>query len=297
MTLLLVKVQWMPSYTGETDVKEPWGEWVKTNNPPEERFNFLRQSDGSFYGYLRPPGRGEQVDIGRLGGASDASSVDRVTVIFVAPQPRVEPSALTVVGYYREATVHRTAVAEANIRLIAKHAVSIPEELRTFSITLDTPWGSGLYRFVEGDAESNILKWLDSFAHTDEAVEESALSYVKVKSAEEWRVLHAASRLERRSSINWRREILISDANYACACCDFSLSAGSPEAMKSMFEVHHLAPISMLKDGEIRQSTAGDFAVVCANCHRAIHGTRDMKYIQNMDAFRKDILGREPREP
>lgn len=304
MTLLLVKVQWMPAYTGETEVKGPWGEWGRSDKPPGERFNFLRQSDGSFYGYLRPAAGGERVDISKVGGEADADFVDGVTVIFVAPQPAIGPRPLTVVGYYREARVYRSAIAqiagekaEANMRMVATHAVSVPEELRSFSIILDSPWGSGTYRFVEGDTEIEIRKWLDSFDETDEAVEENDLSNVKVKSAEERRVLHAALRLERRSSTNWRRAILKSDADYTCACCDFRLSAGSHEAMKLMFEVHHLAPMSMLQDGEIRQATTSDFAVVCANCHRAIHGTKDMKYIQDMDAFREDILRKQPRQP
>jgi hypothetical protein len=42
----------------------------------------------------------------------------------------------------------------------------------------------------------------------------------------------------------------------------------------SVFEVHHLSPLSTATTP--RRTTLSDLAVICANCHRAIHATADV---------------------
>lgn len=55
-----------------------------------------------------------------------------------------------------------------------------------------------------------------------------------------------------------------------CQACGFTAER---EPWSRALELHHLIPMSELALDEIRNVTPDEFALLCANCHRAIHGT------------------------
>ncbi|MGB1034124.1 MAG: HNH endonuclease, partial [Primorskyibacter sp.] len=57
-----------------------------------------------------------------------------------------------------------------------------------------------------------------------------------------------------------------------CEACGFSAKDKDP-IWSSAIEVHHLVPFADLEVGEHRVISDKDLAVLCANCHRAIHRT------------------------
>jgi len=61
-----------------------------------------------------------------------------------------------------------------------------------------------------------------------------------------------------------------------CEVCHLSEEESYPQPFASrIFEVHHLMPLSQVETP--RKTTLDDLAVVCANCHRAIHATNQVE--------------------
>jgi len=61
-----------------------------------------------------------------------------------------------------------------------------------------------------------------------------------------------------------------------CEVCALAEIGPYPAALAaSVFEVHHTAPLSSAVTP--RRTTLADLAVVCVNCHRAIHATADVE--------------------
>ena len=54
-----------------------------------------------------------------------------------------------------------------------------------------------------------------------------------------------------------------------CECCNTTVAAYPGSLREQVFETHHIIPISQY-DGQ-KITNLGDLAVLCANCHRAIH--------------------------
>jgi predicted HNH restriction endonuclease len=67
-----------------------------------------------------------------------------------------------------------------------------------------------------------------------------------------------------------------------CEACALSEAGPYPsELAASVFEVHHRSPLSSATTP--RRTTLAELAVVCANCHRAVHATPDVE--ANMKAI------------
>ena len=66
-----------------------------------------------------------------------------------------------------------------------------------------------------------------------------------------------------------------------CECCGTRAESYSPERRHRIFEVHHKKPLS---DG-ITINGLDDLALLCANCHRAIHASDPMKAV---DQFKEE---------
>ena len=59
---------------------------------------------------------------------------------------------------------------------------------------------------------------------------------------------------------------------YACSACDFKFGDMYGRSMAQYIEAHHLVPISTVADEGVELSPTDEhFAVLCSNCHRAIH--------------------------
>ena len=67
-----------------------------------------------------------------------------------------------------------------------------------------------------------------------------------------------------------------------CECCDTIGDAYMPEIRRSIFEVHHKKPLSK----GLTINGLDDLALLCANCHRAIHATNPLL---SLEEFKNSI--------
>ena len=77
-------------------------------------------------------------------------------------------------------------------------------------------------------------------------------------------------------------------ASLSCEICGLSETSPYPATLAaSLFEVHHREPLAMA--ALPRRTSLDDLAVVCANCHRAVHSTKDVddNYALLVATFRK----------
>jgi Domain of unknown function (DUF3883) len=112
--VLVCRIAWMDFYKGLVgDKPVGGGAYVRKNGFGHEIFNFRRESDGKFRGYVQPPGTtrkpstvpSQQINIAKLGASNDADRVHGVTVFWVATDPLQGET--RVVGWYDDATVFR----------------------------------------------------------------------------------------------------------------------------------------------------------------------------------------------
>jgi 5-methylcytosine-specific restriction protein A len=68
---------------------------------------------------------------------------------------------------------------------------------------------------------------------------------------------------------------------YSCQACDLNFGERYGEIGEGFIEAHHLKPIATLEEGvPVKYDLASEFAVLCANCHRMIHRTKDPSDLQ-----------------
>jgi 5-methylcytosine-specific restriction protein A len=72
-----------------------------------------------------------------------------------------------------------------------------------------------------------------------------------------------------------------------CQACSFDFEKFYGKIGNDYIDAHHLVPLSSLKLGiDYKYSIANDFAVLCANCHRMIHRTKNPS---DLIAFKKNL--------
>lgn len=111
--ILFCNVGWMLEYKGQTpnDKILGGGRYVHVKKNGGEVCNFAQHA-GKLYGYVQPTG--EQIKLERLGGSKKQESLDDVDVILTARIPG-KNGRTVVVGWYRDATVHRYAKLVPNL--------------------------------------------------------------------------------------------------------------------------------------------------------------------------------------
>jgi 5-methylcytosine-specific restriction protein A len=77
---------------------------------------------------------------------------------------------------------------------------------------------------------------------------------------------------------------------YKCQVCGFEFDKHYGNIGLGYIEAHHLKPISELKDTRIPMNPIKDFAVLCANCHRMIHRTKNVGDIQR---FKTEFISKK----
>ncbi len=76
-----------------------------------------------------------------------------------------------------------------------------------------------------------------------------------------------------------------------CAACGKIEISHLGVAAESMFEVHHIRPLSSLVDNKTQTTRVRDVAILCADCHRIIHRLiRDDKEWVTPDMLRRRLL-------
>jgi len=61
------------------------------------------------------------------------------------------------------------------------------------------------------------------------------------------------------------------DGKSPCELCQFDFSEKYGSVGQDFIEAHHKEPLHTLKEGELRDTRASDFLMLCANCHRIVH--------------------------
>lgn len=74
-----------------------------------------------------------------------------------------------------------------------------------------------------------------------------------------------------------------------CECCDTIGDAFMPEIRKSIFEIHHIKPLSK----GLRINGLDDLALLCASCHRLIHATNPLQIVEEFKQSLKSKCAEE----
>ncbi|NBC82870.1 MAG: hypothetical protein GVY19_05760 [Bacteroidetes bacterium] len=61
---------------------------------------------------------------------------------------------------------------------------------------------------------------------------------------------------------------------FYCEVCLFNFETQYPNLGSGFIECHHKKPIS---EGDVRETQVKDLAIVCANCHRMLHNSKDIR--------------------
>lgn len=69
------------------------------------------------------------------------------------------------------------------------------------------------------------------------------------------------------------RQICLAYKGYKCKICGFDFEKVYGEAGKDMIEVHHIVPVSEMKEGYVVKPLE-DLVPVCSNCHAIIHSKK-----------------------
>lgn len=139
--LVFINVGWQLRYAGPAADDPTLGGhgYLREHSMGHEAWNFLPYR-GRVYGYVP---REATVRIERLGATRDASMIDGVTVVWLARHPSTGKT--VIVGWYRNAVVHRAADATVlarkggfsvnyQIDAPADDALLLPMDQRTFEI-------------------------------------------------------------------------------------------------------------------------------------------------------------------
>ena len=102
MKILVCNIGWMKRYRGEDDI-ESSSKYVQEHGSGYEMCNFL-PVQGRVYGYVKAS-RHRTININRLGAEKGDGSIKEVLIIWTAPDPG--SPGRKVIGWYRDATVHR----------------------------------------------------------------------------------------------------------------------------------------------------------------------------------------------
>jgi len=100
---------------------------------------------------------------------------------------------------------------------------------------------------------------IDSLPQSEDEVE-----FAEGKSATKVHIRRERSRTLRANLISRRLE----KGELCCDLCDFNGSNVNPKLRDSIFECHHLIPLSIVGETKTRIQ---DVALLCANCHRLLH--------------------------
>lgn len=101
---------------------------------------------------------------------------------------------------------------------------------------------------------------------------------------EDTRRIRTHKRIERNQRLSKKVKKL---KGYTCEACGFSFKDHYNTIGDEFIEAHHLTPLSELDGKKIKLDPEKDFAVLCANCHRMIHRTKE---VGNIAAFRDKYM-------
>jgi 5-methylcytosine-specific restriction protein A len=291
MTILFCNIGWMERYEGiHGDTIERGGAYNNTEIG-HEVCNFSNVN-GSVFGYVQPTG---QIKIERLGADKKSSSIEGVTVVWLAGP---ESGGTAVIGWYKDATVYRekqrllqpsdeqrlNGVETYRVKALWSNAVLLPIEKRTLLIPRAVKGGIGQSNVWYADSPDSLVHvtkvndLIGGITESDDTpdVDEEAFG------VEGNPRLRAHIARERNSSIikKKRNKVLAEKGCLKCEACNFDFFEVYGESGKEFCEIHHLVPLH--KSDGIIKTKLSDLAVVCSNCHRILHRAKPMLSVESL---------------
>ncbi|WP_175579622.1 HNH endonuclease [Vibrio diazotrophicus] len=251
--------------------------------------NFTTVGDQVF-GYVRPTG---QIKLENLGASKNAKSIENVLIIWTAGP---DSGGTAVVGWYKDATVFRHEQKldvdsprheenGLNIYRIKAHASNVtllPLNQRSFMIPRAVKGGIGQSNvWFASSKESEqfiapIFEFIENY-NSDDTIPDVDFSAMEGNPR-----LLAHIKRERNSKLVQakKQQAFKETGTLACEVCGFDFERVYGELGSYFCEVHHL---TKLADAEKQIETSlSDLAIVCSNCHRVIHRTKQMKTISEI---------------
>ncbi|WP_273501101.1 HNH endonuclease [Paracoccus sphaerophysae] len=285
-------ISWRPFYQS---ADEPFFTRQNHKGISHDFQNFLRSGarNGFFYGYV--PFTAENMSIERLadvrGDVVHAESIEGVRVYWLARRPG--DNALCLVGWYEDAEAFRFAqsgpmrlignpeiwyrfrarqaflLAENQRPIVDLHKLGLPPQQLHANITY---LNENNEEHGNPDGVANLRNHLEAVAD----VRRRHDSLADTITIEEFRRRRTHEAIERNSNY---RQFRWNFGN-TCQACGFTAEG---EPWSRALELHHLIPINRLALDEVRNVTPREFALLCANCHRAIHAT---DLVDDIERFR-----------
>lgn len=143
-----------------------------------------------------------------------------------------------------------------------------------------------------GDVRINVAdfartEWLGWRDDGDTEFKMLPVHICEIAAIEGDRVKRISSALKRKSKLTMlKRAYAIANGGLKCEVCAFDGLHGYGDASHCCFEVHHKRSLSKGK----RNTKLDDLALICANCHNAIHGLGDISFIEFLERFRRPSL-------
>lgn len=287
MAVLIARVEWMENYDGNDLGWGKVGGYARSGETVAEAWNFRVADDGFVYGYARVPSDG---DINAKRFSSGNPNGEPTIVVFTAkPDPK---SPWVIVGWYKDpSTIQgkykypdrieffglKARRVGFSFKVRPENVALLPVDERVFQCSYQ---GRSQIRYLGSDASKEIREYIKSV----EGGVTSLMNPQAMTMGEEGRKARAAIRMERSSKAGkWLHTIALP----SCEACGVTHDLNRHPALRARFEVHHKKEINLLKDGEMRELDSRDLAVLCANCHRAIHRT---EFSGDIAKFRDEIL-------
>jgi hypothetical protein len=168
--VLFARIGWMKYYKGPMtgDERPKGGGKYNKTGLGHEAFNF-HEIDGRLFGYFQPQMQASKIKLERIVPGTHGETLDGVLVVFVATHP--EQRSQRIVGWYRNATVHRNYQPSPprerngfNYFLVTegRESVLLPTHLRTQIV----PGGKGgfgqanICYLYQPNGKSKPAKWV-----------------------------------------------------------------------------------------------------------------------------------------
>ena len=175
--IILMHIVWMPSYQSEKEPIYAGGfRYPKEEGWAHEMLNFKAEG-GRIYGHVEMKDR--QIHVEKLGADRNADSVDGVLVVWTAPSPSGKGH--TIVGWYKNATIHRWRqmptgrlaevrthngeVWDYRVEAAAEDCTLLPEERRVLTVPQGERGQKGVpgrsplfYLSLQGTPEATALE-------------------------------------------------------------------------------------------------------------------------------------------
>lgn len=206
----------------------------------------------------------------------------------------------------REELARRASVMRKRVKESAQRLTADPVDLGA------TGWRAELYEAgqilsreyrtdnlpADEDLKADLLEALDLYSAVlkaggwtpDDVLIQDASDEAGIQILTQAKLYNQHRRIERNSS----HSLKVKKAQGTiCKACDTDPTSIYGELGNSMVDAHHLAPLSSLNEGEsVTFDIHKDFAVLCPNCHRAIHRMADVGDIEGLRRLISEARGR-----